>query len=161
MKPHWLVVALPLLLAACATGKNLQPGVADRPAVRAEMGAPAEVLKTAYGNEIWFYPRGRVGRETYRAEFDPAGKMVSFGQVLHEWNFDRIVAGKTTRTELREMLGPPNMEWVPMNGWETNWEYRYWWGGQQLWVVHFGIDQKGIVTGQFRHSERDAPSDRR
>lgn len=162
MKLTWLVLAFPLTLAGCAVdGNNLQPGVADGPAVQAQMGKPAEVLKTAQGNEVWFYPRGRVGRQTHRVEFDSTGRMLSVDQVLHEWNFDRIIAGKTTGTELRELLGPPNMEWVPMNGWERNLEYRYWWGANQMWVVHFGVDQKGIVTGQFRHSERDAPSERR
>lgn len=141
------------VLAGCAVdGRRLTPGVSDAAAVRADMGAPAEVLKAVHGGEIWFYPRGRIGRETFRVELAPDGKLLKVEQVLHEWNFDRIIAGKTTRQELREMLGPPNIEWLAMNGWETNWEYRYRWA-QQEWVVTFGIDQKGIVTGQHRRSE--------
>ena len=80
-------------------------------------------------------------------------------QVLYEQNFDRVIGGRTTRDELRLLLGPPNQEWLSINGWETIWDYRYWWAGQQ-WVVHFGIDQKGVVTGQHRRSEINDPSNR-
>lgn len=151
---------LSLLLAGCATdGNHLKPGVHDAAAVRAEMGQPAEVLKAPHGGEVWFYPRGRVGRETFRAELAPDGKLLNVEQVLYEKNFDRIIDGKTTREELRLLLGPPNHEWLSMNGWETIWDYRYWWVGQQ-WVVHFGIDQKGVVTGQHRRSEINDPTNR-
>ena len=149
-----------VFLAGCVSnGTNLQPGVADAAAVRAEMGRPAEVLKTVQGGELWFYPRGRVGRETYRVELAPDGKLQDVEQVLHEWNFDRVVAGKTTREELRRLLGPPELEWLSMNGWETIWDYHYWWASQQ-WVVHFGIDQKGVVTGQHRRSDVNDPGNR-
>jgi hypothetical protein len=148
-----LPVVLIALLAGCAVdGAKLRPGVSDAAAVRADMGAPGEVLKAVHGGEIWFYPRGRIGRQTFRAEFAPDGKLLKVEQVLYEQNFDRIIAGKTTRDELRRLLGPPNVEWLAMNGWETNWEYRYRWA-QQEWVVTFGIDQKGVVTGQHRRSE--------
>ena len=155
-----LLVLVVALLAGCVSdGRNLQPGVHDAPAVRAEMGAPAEVLKAQHGGEIWFYPRGRVGRQTFRVEFAPDGKLLNIDQVLYEKNFDRILDGKTTREELRQLLGPPYQEWLSMNGWETIWDYHYWWAGQQ-WVVHFGLDQKGVVTGQHRRSEINDPSNR-
>lgn len=144
---------LVLLLAGCAgDGRNLEPGVHDAKAVRAAMGAPKEILKAPEGGEIWFYPRGRVGRETLRAELGPDGRLRRVEQVLHEKSFDRIVAGKTTREELRRMLGPPDHEWLAMNGAETNWEYRYWWA-QLPWVMTVGIDQQGFVTSQFRGGE--------
>jgi len=149
-----------LLAAGCVSdGRGLQPGVHDAPAVRAEMGAPGEVLKAPQGGEVWFYPRGRVARQTWRAEIGPDGRLRGIEQVLYEKNFDRIIDGKTTREELRLMLGPPNAEWLAMNGWETIWDYHYWWVSQQ-WVVHFGIDQKGVVTGQHRRSELNDPSNR-
>jgi hypothetical protein len=148
--PAALLVAL---LAGCASdGRNLEPGVHDAKAVRAAMGAPKEILKAPEGGEIWFYPRGRVGRETLRAELGPDGKLRHVEQVLHEKSFDRIVAGKTTREELRRLLGPPDHEWLAMNGAETNWEYRYWWA-QLPWVMTVGIDQQGFVTSQFRGGE--------
>ena len=153
MKPLALLLVVAALAACVSNGRSLRPGLHDAAAVREEMGRPAEVLKAAHGGEVWFYPRGHVARETYRAEIGPDGKLVrEVEQVLHEQNFDRIIDGKTTREELRRMLGPPNAEWLAMNGWETNWEYRYWWASQP-WVVYFGLDQRGMVTGQHRRSE--------
>jgi hypothetical protein len=155
-----IVLLSAFLLAACVSdGTSLQPGISDAAAVRAAMGQPAEVLKTVQGGEVWFYPRGRVGRQTFRAELAPDGRLQDVEQVLHEWNFDRVIAGKTTREELRRLLGPPEMEWLAMNGWETIWDYHYTWAGQP-WVVHFGIDQKGVVTGQHRRSEINDPGNR-
>jgi hypothetical protein len=153
MKPALIVVLL--VLAGCVSdGRSLQPGVHDAAAVRADMGAPAEILKAPHGGEIWFYPLGRNARVTYRAELGPDGKLRGVEQVLYEQNFDRIIDGKTTREELRRLLGPPNREWLALNGWETIWDYRYWWGAQQPWILRVGIDQKGVVTSQFRGTEQ-------
>ena len=152
-------LALLLLLAGCMSdGRNLQPRVDDAAAVRAEMGEPAEVLKAPHGGEVWFYPLGREGRATYRAEIGPEGKLLRpVEQVLHEWNFDRVIAGKTTREELRLMLGPPVWEWVGANKSELLWDYTYRWVNQR-WMLTVGIDQKGVVTGQFRRAEDSAPA---
>lgn len=157
----WMkLILVVLLLAGCVSeGRNLRPGVHDAAAVRAEMGAPAEVLKTPEGGEVWFYPRGRTGRQTYRAEIGPDGRFRGVEQVLYEKNFDRIIDGKTTRAELRRMLGPPVQEWLAMNGWETIWDYPYWWG-QQAWMLHVGIDQKGVVTSQFRRVDMNDAAER-
>lgn len=147
-----LIVVLVVLAGCVSEGRSLRPGVDDAAAVRADMGAPSEILKAAHGGEIWFYPRGRNARVTDRAEFGPDGRLLGVEQVLYEQNFDRIIDGKTTREELRRLLGPPNGEWLALNGWETIWDYRYWWA-QQPWILRVGIDQNGVVTGQFRGSE--------
>ena len=154
-------LALLLFLAGCVSdGRSLAPRVHDAAAVRAEMGAPAEVLKAPHGGEVWFYPRGRTGRETWRAEIGPDGKLVrEVEQVLDEKNFDRILDGKTTREELRLMLGPPVQEWIGVNGWEIIWDYPYRWA-QMPWMLHVGIDQKGVVTSQFRRNDLNAAADR-
>ena len=154
-------LVLLLFLAGCVSdGRSLAPSVHDAAAVRAEMGAPAEVLKAPHGGEVWFYPRGRVGRETWRAEIGPDGKLVrEVEQVLDEKNFDRILDGKTTREELRLMLGPPVQEWIGVNGWEIIWDYPYRWA-QMPWMLHVGIDQKGVVTSQFRRNDLNAAADR-
>ncbi len=154
-------LVLLLFLAGCVSdGRSLAPSVHDAAAVRAEMGAPAEVLKAPHGGEVWFYPRGRVGRETWRAEIGPDGKLVrEVEQVLDEKNFDRILDGKTTREELRLMLGPPVQEWIGVNGWEIIWDYPYRWA-QMPWMLHVGIDQKGVVTSQFRRNDLNAAAER-
>jgi hypothetical protein len=154
-----LAVLTAVLLAGCVSdGRSLRPGVDDAAAVRADMGAPAEVLRSADGGELWFYPRGRHGRVTFRAALDPDGRLLGVDQVLTEENFARIVDGKTTAQELRRLLGPPDWEWTSrLKPEETIWDYRYW-VVQEPWILRVGIDPRGIVTGTFRGSELNAPS---
>lgn len=92
----------------------------------------------------------------FRVELAPDGKVRAVDQVLDGRNFDRIVAGKTTRADLRLLLGPPFYVWRLRN--ETVWEYRYLWGLQSLWTLRVGIGADDVVTGQARISELNARS---
>ena len=93
---------LAVFLAGCVSdGRNLQPGVADAAAVRAEMGPPAEVLKTVQGGELWFYPRGRVGRQTFRVELGPDGRR---GGILSEGSIDYPIEQFGNRTFNADLL---------------------------------------------------------
>jgi len=85
-------------------GGGLRPGIDDAQAVRFEMGNPALIVPLPSGGEAWFYPRGRVGRQTFRAEIGPDGKLNKVEQVLDERHFDQVIANKTTREELLRML---------------------------------------------------------
>lgn len=155
MKARLVLLLLAVLLAGCAAnGYNLKPGISDVAAVRADMGAPAETVPLPDGGQAWFYPRGT--RTTYRVEIGPDGKVRSVEQVMDENVFDRIVKGKTTADELRAMLGSPFYIWRVRTG-ETLWEYRYNWGMDDPWKLYVGIGPDGIVTGQARYHERDAP----
>lgn len=158
---HLVSLLLAVFLAGCVSdGRNLRPGVADAAAVRADMGAPALVLPLPQGGEAWFYPRGYVGRQTFRAELGPDGKLRKVEQVLDEQHFDQVIAHKTTREELLRMLGPPTYEWRGSLSKEIIWDYAYYWYAQQPWLVRFGIDDNGIVTGQHRVSEQGGPNSR-
>lgn len=155
MRRNTLFLLLALALAGCASdGRNLRPGVSDAAAVRVDMGAPAEVVKLPQGGEVWFYPKG-LGRQTFRVEFGPDGKVRTVAQVLDEYNFDRIARGITT-DELHLMLGPPWRVW--QSGTETVWEYKYDWGLNRPWTLYVGVGPDNRVTGQFRHQELSGPS---
>jgi len=144
-----------LLLAGCVSdGRGLRPG-ADEAAVRAEMGKPAEIVALAQGGEAWFYPRGRVGRQTFRAEIGADGRLKGIEQVLDEAHFDRLVDNQTTAEEARRIIGPPNYIYPVMGGSQV-WEYKYYWGAQQPWALRVGV-KDGIVTGQARVSELGGP----
>ncbi|HEX7053780.1 MAG TPA: hypothetical protein VF211_07585 [Burkholderiales bacterium] len=150
-----LIVLLGIFLAGCAAdGRNLQPG-ADATAVRAQMGSPGEVVRLPDGGEAWFYPGGRVRRQTFRAELGPDGRLRKVEQVLDERHFARIVPGKTTREELRRLLGSPEQEFRGYN--ETVWQYHYLWTPNWPYRLHVGIGDDGIVTGLARLSELDGP----
>jgi hypothetical protein len=147
---------LALILAGCAAnGVNLRPGVSDAAAVRTDMGPPVESVALPNGGQAWFYPRG-LGRQTIRVELGPDEKVRAVEQVLDERTFDRIVAGKTTRDELRALLGPPFYVWRLGSG-EVLWEYRYLWASDEPWTLYVGVAPDGLVTGQQRHQERDGP----
>lgn len=144
-----------VVLAGCAAaGANLRPGVSDSAAVRADMGAPAETVRLPNGGQAWFYPQG-LGRATYRVELGADDKVRAVEQVLDERHFDRIIKDKTTRDELRAMIGPPFYVWRMGND-EVLWEYRYLWASDEPWTLFVSINPQGIVTGQARHQERDA-----
>ena len=148
-----LALLVPLVLAGCAAnGAKLRPGVSDEAAVRQDMGAPAETVALPGGGRALFYPRGF--RNTIRVELAPDGKVRAVEQVLDERHFDRIVTGKTTREELRAMLGPPFYV-RQLSKRETVWEYRYLWASDEPWTLYVGIGPDGRVTGQARHQERD------
>lgn len=152
MSRRLFVFFLASFLTGCAaSGYNLKPGISDAAAVRADMGAPTEVHALPQGGEVWFYSRQL--RQTYRVELGADGKVRTVDQVLDEYNFDRIVKGKTTADELRLMLGPPFL--VRRLRSETVWEYRYFWGMDDPWTLYVGIGPDGIVTGQARYHERD------
>jgi outer membrane protein assembly factor BamE (lipoprotein component of BamABCDE complex) len=149
---------LTIVLAGCVSdGRSLRPGDAAE-AVRAEMGTPALVVPLPDGGQAWFYPRGRVGRQTFRAELAPDGRLRKVEQVLDEQHFDQVIARKTTREELLRMLGPPAFQGRGSAKSEDYWEYTYYWGAQQPWLVRFGIDDQGLVTGQIRISEMGGPA---
>ena len=149
-----LAVALGIFLAGCASdGVKLRPGVSDAAAVRTDMGAPAETVRLSDGGQAWFYPKG-LGRVTYRVELGPDDKVRAVEQVLDESHFDRIQAGKTTKDELRALLGPPFYVWHFHN--ETVWEYRYLWAQSSPWTLRVGIGPNDVVTGQARIGELDA-----
>lgn len=154
-----LLIVLGIFLAGCAAdGRHLQAGVSDAAQVRQDMGAPAETVKLASGGQAWFYPKG-LGRITYRVELGPDERVRAVEQVLDEYHFDRIQAGKTTRDELRALLGPPFVVWRMGN--EDVWEYRYLWAQSSPWTLRVGIGANDVVTGQARIEELNGGNDGR
>lgn len=153
MKPTLLLFAGIFLAGCAADGRNLRPGVSDAAAVRSDMGAPAETVKLADGGEAWFYPRGRTGRQTYRAELGADQRLRSVGPVLDEQHFAQIIAGKSTGEDVRRLIGPPVREYRGYG--ETVWEYHYFWTPDSPWMLHVGIGGDGRVTGLARLEELD------
>ena len=109
MRSLSLVAAAALLLAGCASnnGRGLAGGVSTAADVEALMGRPAEQVKAADGDTIWFYPRQPSGREMYAARIGPDGRMRSWTQTLTEQNMRNLVPGVTTMAQVREIIGPP------------------------------------------------------
>jgi hypothetical protein len=153
-RPLVLGIFLAALLSGCAGYRNLQPG-ADASAVRAQMGAPKEVVKLADGGEAWFYPGGRVERQTYRAELGADGRLRKVEQVLDEQHFAQIVPGKSTGEDVRRLIGPPEQVYRGYN--ETIWQYHYRWTPDSPYRLTVGFGGDGVVTGVARLTELDGP----
>lgn len=135
---HLLVFCVPVwLLAGCASysGKGLAPGASEAEVV-ALMGKPAEVQTRPNGDKVLFYPRLPVGRDTYAVTLGPSRRLRSIEQRLTYENISRIVPKRTTKAELRELLGPPYR--AERSGWRNSeiWEYPWRLSKDQrvLWV---------------------------
>jgi hypothetical protein len=121
---HALV--LTLLLAGCASydGGGLVPGKSLAHEVEQVMGPPAEVLKGAAGDEIWFYPRQPFGRRIYAASITSDGVLRGIEQTLTEANVSRIASGVTSVDEVHRLLGPPYRVSRLQRQARNVWEYR-------------------------------------
>lgn len=114
-------------LTGCASynGSSLQAGVSGQTETRALMGEPATIHPAPSGavyGESWEYPRGPLGRHTFMARFDRAGKLVSIDQVLTVETVGRIRIGQDTRDDVRRLLGRPGMVFPARSGGES-WDY--------------------------------------
>jgi SmpA/OmlA family protein len=132
------------LLGGCVTGHSLVPGQSTEADVRASMGAPTATRAEANGDRVWEYARGAAGFHTYMVRMGPDGKFKEITQVLTEDNLAKIVPGKTTRSEVMQLLGAPSFE--DQYGVGLTWSWRYKKGDVHPGhlVVTFGPG--GIVT---------------
>ncbi len=124
--PLAIALAALVLASGCAYyGANLRAGVSTESEVRRDMGVPAEVYDNADGSKRLAFPRGPLGVQTFMANISNDGRLQSLEQVLNEEHFDRIVVGRTTRDEVRRLIGPPAevMEFPRLR--QVAWTYRF------------------------------------
>jgi len=146
MKPIHLLAAMAVLLGGCASydGRGLAPG-ASAAEVEAAMGAPAERLKAADGDTIWFYPRQPFGRQMYAVRIAPDGRMRSVEQTLTERNLLKIVPGATTREQAREIFGPPWRVSFNARMEREMWEYNTYNQTQRDFFLYLQFSPDGIL----------------
>jgi len=118
-----LALLLPALLAACASFSAVNPGASARE-VETLMGAPANVWKNADGSEVWEYPRGPFGVETYMVTLGPDRAVREVHQVLSNEYISKLHVGMS-RDEVRRLLGRPrDIGFSGLND-EEIWSWRY------------------------------------
>src|SRR5262245_29404347 len=101
-------LSLLFVLAACASGPGLVPGQSTVADIEAKH--PAE--KRAVGGEtVYYFPQLPWGYASYAARVGADGKLIAVEQRLTEENLKKVVRDKTTRDEVRDLLGPP---WEPI-----------------------------------------------
>jgi hypothetical protein len=123
MKPAAILIlpALAAILGGCASPASLVSGTeAD---VRARMGNPKDTRTEPNGDKVWEYSTGPEGFYTHQFRIGADGKVRQVTQLLTEERFTTIVPGKTTKAEVRSLLGRP-MDDTHYRAGET-WSYRY------------------------------------
>jgi outer membrane protein assembly factor BamE (lipoprotein component of BamABCDE complex) len=131
--------ALPLFSLAAALsfpGCALSPVASgmDEAQVQARMGKPETVRKAADGSQIWEYPGGPLGRQSYMVTLGPDQKVSEVRQVLTDENFSKVTSGMS-RDEVRQILGRPGEVWQFPTRDEEVWSWRY----QQVNPMFFNV----------------------
>ena len=122
-----LLLLLPTLFAAgCASFSAINPG-ASAQQVEKLVGAPASVWKNADGSEVWEYPQGPLGVETYMVTLGPDHAVREVRQVLSDETISKLHVGMP-RDEVRRLLGRPrDTGFSDLNDEEIwSWRYREW-----------------------------------
>jgi hypothetical protein len=101
-------ITLAALLAGCATPDQSLLG-ADRAAVQARHGLPAERHPLAAGGERWTYPLGGLQQLVWVVDLDAAGRVTEVRQVRTAENFGRVRIGVDTQADVRREFGPPRL----------------------------------------------------
>jgi len=119
-----VLVLFPALFAAgCANFAAIEPG-ASAQQIETLAGAPANVWKNADGSEVWEYPRGPFGVETYMVTLGPDRAVREVRQVLSEETISKLQAGMS-REEVRRLVGSPRYVGFSDRSDEEIWSWRY------------------------------------
>jgi len=107
-------------LSAIAPGASAQQ-------VETLVGAPASVWKNPDGSEVWEYPRGPLGVETYMVTLGSDRAVREVRQVLNDETIAKLQVGMS-REEVRRMIGKPRdigfSDYTDEEIW--SWRYRAW-----------------------------------
>lgn len=119
-----MLLPLAALLGACAGGAaSLVPGQSTEADVRARLGNPKDTRTEPNGDKVWEFPTGPEGFYTHQVRIAADGRVRQVTQLLTEERLATIVPGKTTKAEVRSLLGRP-MDDTHYRAGET-WSYRY------------------------------------
>jgi len=124
MNARAVLVLLPALFAAgCASYSAISPG-ASAQQVESLVGAPASVWKNPDGSEVWEYPLGPLGVETYMVTLGSDRTVREVRQVLSEETISKLHVGMP-RDEVRRLLGRPRDIGFSGLSDEEIWSWRY------------------------------------
>lgn len=139
-------VCIALVLAGCASydGRDLVPGQSTSADVEARMGRPAERLARPDGSSVLYFPRGPHGRHTYAASLNADGTLRSLEQTLTHANAMKLLVGKTTAKEVRELFGPPGTVSHYARQDREVWEYK-WLDAEDKRVFWMQFSSDGIL----------------
>jgi hypothetical protein len=146
-----LFLPLALFTGGCANFSALPAG-APAQEVAARVGTPGTVWKNPDGSELWEYPQGPLGRQTFMVTMGSDHAMREIHQVLSDEYFSKVQVGMS-RDEVRRILGRPGeIAFFDERGEET-WSWRY--QQQQVAMMfHVMFDRSaGTVRSTIRLEE--------
>src|SRR5258706_16081974 len=94
-----------VFVAGCASFSAVTRGVPAQQ-VEAKLGVPETVGKNSDGSEVWEYPRGPLGVETYMVTLGSDRAVREVRQVLNDETIAKLQVGMS-REEVRRMIGKP------------------------------------------------------
>ena len=128
--PPTLVLLLSIAaLAGCIGPQALVPGQSTVVDMRARVGTPTDIRFDRNGDELWEYARGPAGYETYLVRVGTDEKVKEVTQLLTEDQLMKIVPGKMTKADARNLLGRPSDQ--TFTGAGTVWSWRFYRSGMQ------------------------------
>ncbi len=148
---RWMGAALAAAaLCACASLEPVQTAQkmigSPESVVRGTFGAPTETYQLAGGTSRWIYSKQPLGFDVYAADFDAAGNLVRFRQMLTEKEIYEARPGIWTKHDVAERFGLPRepVQYYPLMKREA-WSYRLYVGAYQ--PAHFSayFDDRGVL----------------
>ena len=135
------------LLAGCANPRLLVVGQSTEADARARLGSPTDTRVDRNGDRLWEYATGPEGVETYVVHFGADGKVREVTQLLTDDQLAKVVPGRTTRSEVKELLGRPADEAIYPVG--LTWWWRYLRNGIQPGYLVVSFNPDGTVRDRI------------
>lgn len=135
-----------VLLGGCGGARSLVPGQSTDADVRAAMGAPKDTRADG-ADQVWEYPTGPEGVTNYAVRLGPDKRVKSVTQLVSEEQLEKIVVGKSSKSEVRQLLGRPAEETVYYVG--PTWYWRFLRNGISPGFLVVTFDQSGTATSKI------------
>ena len=150
----WLCAVCVLSGCVGYSPKGLNPGQSEADVIR-QMGQPTGRYTLPQGGTRLEFARGPAGRETFMVDFDTAGGMKEWQQVLQPWYFNNLQPGIGADEVLMRIGHPGSTFRIPRQE-LTVWNYRYPTNDCLWYQVSIGDDGKFISAGQGTDPQCDA-----
>jgi hypothetical protein len=141
----------------CANFSAIAPGDTAQ-SVSDRVGRPATAWMNGDGSEVWEYPQGPLGHQTYMVTLGPDHAVREVRQVLSERYFSKVQPGMS-RDEVRRMLGKPAETSIFSIRDEEVWTWRYMEPGPMLFHTVFDRTAGTVRTTLREDESLDLESD--
>jgi hypothetical protein len=134
------------LAGGCGGARSLVPGQSTEADVRQTMGAPKDTRQDG-ADLVWEYPTGPEGFTNYAVRLGPDKRVKSVTQLVTEEQLEKVVVGKSGKSEVRQLLGRPAEETVYYVG--PTWYWRFQRNGVSPGYLVVTFDQGGTVNSKI------------